>query len=130
TVLPIVNTSPGATKTSTNRNAETSASNSSTTAWATKSTKSRRSSTSAARRPAKRLRRAPSMPECSAILEFDGRRHHHEARIMNTAEQDTGNETTMLQQITRLRDEIRVKLNLAGKDVRDLWENLEPKVHD
>jgi len=49
---------------------------------------------------------------------------------MNTAGQDTGNETTMLQQITRLRDEIRVKLNLAGKDVRDLWENLEPKVHD
>ena len=49
---------------------------------------------------------------------------------MNTAEQDTGTETTMLQQISRLRDEIRVKINLSGKDVRDLWENLEPKVHD
>lgn len=49
---------------------------------------------------------------------------------MNDTPDDTENDTALVQQIKRLRDEIRLKLNLAGKDARDLWETLEPKVHE
>ncbi len=35
-----------------------------------------------------------------------------------------------LDRITALRDEVRVKLNLAGKDARDGWNRLEPKIEE
>lgn len=39
-------------------------------------------------------------------------------------------EVPLLQQLRRLGDEVRVKLNLAGKEARDTWEGLEPKIHE
>ncbi|MCY0987282.1 hypothetical protein OV203_09120 [Nannocystis sp. ILAH1] len=33
-----------------------------------------------------------------------------------------------MQELRTLRDEIRVRLNLAGKEARDRWEQLEPKL--
>jgi hypothetical protein len=35
-----------------------------------------------------------------------------------------------LDRMTALRDEARVKLNLASKDVRDGWSRLEPKIEE
>jgi predicted nucleic acid-binding Zn-ribbon protein len=35
-----------------------------------------------------------------------------------------------LDRMTALRDEARVKLNLASKDVRDGWNRLEPKIEE
>lgn len=32
--------------------------------------------------------------------------------------------------LTQLRDEIRVKLHLAGMDAKDAWAKLEPKVDE
>lgn len=37
---------------------------------------------------------------------------------------------TGLDHLTQLRDEIRVKLHLAGMDAKDAWTKLEPKVQE
>lgn len=37
---------------------------------------------------------------------------------------------TNLDALTELRDEIRVKIHLAGMDAKDAWNRLEPKVHE
>ncbi len=46
----------------------------------------------------------------------------------------TDTKTTLesgLQELRTLRDQIRVKLHLAGQDARDAWENrLEPQMED
>jgi hypothetical protein len=33
-----------------------------------------------------------------------------------------------LDELTQMRDEIRVKLHLAGMDAKDAWKDLEPKL--
>lgn len=43
--------------------------------------------------------------------------------------EDEGHET-IVQQLRRLSDEVRVKLNLAGKEARDTWEGIEPRLHE
>lgn len=35
-----------------------------------------------------------------------------------------------LESLQTLRDEIRVKLHLAGMDAKDAWNKLEPKLHE
>jgi hypothetical protein len=35
-----------------------------------------------------------------------------------------------LAELSRLRDEIRVQLHLAGMDARSFWEEIEPKLAD
>ena len=35
-----------------------------------------------------------------------------------------------LEELKRMRDEIKVKLHLAGKDAKDKWHELEPKLEE
>lgn len=37
---------------------------------------------------------------------------------------------TGIAHLQQLRDEIRLKLHLAGMDAKDAWAKLEPKVHE
>ncbi len=38
--------------------------------------------------------------------------------------------TKGMEELKRLSDQIRLKIHLAGMDVRDAFEKLEPKVHE
>lgn len=33
-----------------------------------------------------------------------------------------------LEELKRIRDEVRVKLHLAGQDLKDSWKDLEPRI--
>lgn len=48
---------------------------------------------------------------------------------MTTPTTDFGNDVKKaLEQLATLRDEIKVKLHLAGMDVKESWSRIEPKL--
>ncbi len=49
----------------------------------------------------------------------------------NTTTQDVKSDLeTALGRLRTLRDEARVRVHLAGLDIRDAWSKLEPKIED
>lgn len=49
--------------------------------------------------------------------------------VVQTGRMSATAESTM-DEVRRIADEIRVRIHLAGMDLKDAWAKLEPKVHE
>jgi hypothetical protein len=62
-------------------------------------------------------------------LEVGAERRLHRTETMNQTTTDLKNELEKSLTLLRtLRDEVRVKLHLAGMDAKDQWKQLEPRL--
>jgi ElaB/YqjD/DUF883 family membrane-anchored ribosome-binding protein len=50
---------------------------------------------------------------------------------MNDRKQDHDETlSAVMSDLTRLRDDLHLKIHLAGMDARDAWERLQPRLHE
>ena len=53
-----------------------------------------------------------------------------QANTNETTNQDQNHSGSMLENLRRMADEIRVRIHLAGMEVKDAWGKLEPRLHE
>ena len=49
---------------------------------------------------------------------------------MNTNPQSQSQDRSLLDELERIAEEVRVRIHLAGMDIKDEWNKLEPRVFE